>query len=158
MTMTLHDPKSGSAPVLEPFQVFRRTGLYLGTALLALGAATVLGLLAATRGPVWLWAPAGVLALLGLIALPGVLDAQTPIFVADEHGVRLHERDNWVGLLWSEMGVLIVEPRSGRHDARIRIITKDGRGVHETPVGFTTRVSVAEAEVQLARRRAAASY
>lgn len=145
-------------PPLEPFQVMRRTSLYLGAALLAFAAAAAVGAVAFLRGPVWLWGPAGVLLILALVALPGVGDAKTPTFVADEYGVRLHNRDTWIGLLWNEMGVLIVEPRTGFREPRIKIVAKDGRSTYSTPVGITTKVSVADAEVQLARRRAAASY
>jgi hypothetical protein len=107
---------------------------------------------------VWLWGVVGILAIFALVALPGVTDSKTPIFVADEYGVRLHNRDTWIGLLWNEMGVVIVEPRNGFTEPRIKIVAKDGRSTYSTPVGFTTNVSVADAEVQLARRRAAAAY
>jgi hypothetical protein len=102
--------------------------------------------------------PAGVLILLALVALPGILDARTPVFVADRYGVRLHQKDNWVGLLWREIGMIVVNPGGGGRDAHIRIIGKDARQTYTCPVGLTTSVSVAEAEVELARRRAAAAY
>lgn len=140
------------------FEVFRRTGLYLGAAIVAGVAAASLAVVALLQGVAWLWAPAAVLLLLGLVALPGIRDAGTPIFVADEYGVRLHERDTWVGLLWREMDEVVVEPANGWRDARIRISSKGSRRKYATTVGFTTSVSVTEAEVELARRRAAASY
>ena len=140
------------------FQIFRRAGLYLGTAILAIVAAAALGLTAILRDYAWLWVPAGVLILLALVALPGILDARTPVFVADRYGVRLHQKDNWVGLLWREIGMIVVNPGSGGRDAHIRIIGKDARQTYTCPVGLTTSVSVAEAEVELARRRAAAAY
>ena len=156
--MSFDDSSMRKAPALEPFQVMRRTGLYIGAALLALAAAAAVGAAAFLRGPVWLYVPAGILVIFALVALPGVTDAKTPIFVADEYGVRLHNRDTWIGLLWNEMGVLIVEPRNGFAEPRIKIVAKDGRSTYSTPVGLTTNVSVADAEVQLARRRAAAAY
>jgi hypothetical protein len=141
------------------FQVFRRTRLYLGTTIVAALAAAALGVVALLQGVAWLWAPAAILLLLGLFAVPGIANAQTPVFVADEYGVRLHEGDTWVGLLWREIDEVVVEPASGGRDARIRIGRKDSsRRIHAIPVGFTTSVSVSEAEVELARRRAAASY
>lgn len=141
------------------FQIFRRAGLYLGTAVLALVAAAALGVTALMRDLEWLWVPAGVLILLGLVALPGIIDARTPVFVADRYGVRLHQRDNWVGLLWREISEIVVQPGRGAvRDARIRIVGKDARQTFRSPVGFTTTVSVAEAEVELARRRGAAAY
>jgi hypothetical protein len=140
------------------FQIFRRTGLYLGTAILAITAAAALGVAAVARDVPWLWVPAGVLVLLGLVALPGIIDARTPIFVADRYGVRLHQRDNWVGLLWREISLVVVYPGGGGRDAHIRIVGKDARQTYTSRVGFTTTVSVAEAEVELARRRGAAAY
>jgi hypothetical protein len=140
------------------FQIFRRTGLYLGTAVLAVAAAAALGVAALVRDVPWLWVPAGALVLLGLVALPGIIDARTPVFVADRYGVRLHQKDNWVGLLWREISEVVVHPGGGARDARIRIVGKDARQTYSSPVGFTTTVSVAEAEVELARRRGAAAY
>jgi len=140
------------------FQIFRRAGLYLGTAIVAVVAAAALGVAAVLRDVPWLWVPAGALVLLGLVALPGIIDARTPVFVADRYGVRLHQRDNWVGLLWREISQVVVNPGSGLRDAHIRIVGKDARQTYSCPVGFTTTVSVAEAEVELAWRRAAAAY
>jgi hypothetical protein len=140
------------------FQIFRRAGLYLTTSVLAVLAAAALAGTAVVKDITWLWAPAVVLVLLGLAALPGILDARTPVFVADRYGVRLHQRDNWIGLLWREITEVVVDPGGGGLDARIRIVGGDGRQAYTCPVGFTTSVSVAEAEVELARRRAAAAY
>jgi len=140
------------------FQIFRRTGLYLGTAVVALVAAVALGATALMRDLSWLWVPAGALVLLACVALPGILDSQTPVFVADRYGVRLHQRDNWVGLLWREISEIVVNPGSRGRDAYIRVVGKDARQTYRSPVGFTTTVSVAEAEVELAWRRAAAAY
>jgi hypothetical protein len=156
--MSLDDRSQREAPALEPFQVMRRTSLYAAATLLPLAAAVGLAAVALLRGPMWLWGPVGILVIFALVALPGVGDSKTPTFVADEYGVRLHNRDTWIGLLWNEMGVLIVEPRTGFREPRIKIVAKDGRSTYSTPVGLTTKVSVADAEVQLARRRAAASY
>ena len=140
------------------FQIFRRTGLYLTTAVFAVLAAAALGVAALIRDVAWLWGPAGVLVVLALVALPGILDAQTPVFVADRYGVRLHQKDNWVGLLWREISEIVVNPAGRGRDAHIRIVGKDARQTYSSPVGFTTTVSVAEAEVELAWRRAAAAY
>jgi len=140
------------------FQIFRRAGLYLGSAILAVIAAAALALTALVRDVPWLWVPAGVLVVLALIALPGIIDARTPVFVADRYGVRLHQKNNWVGLLWREISEVVVNPGSGRRDAHIRIVGKDARHTYTCPVGLTTTVSVAEAEVELAWRRAAAAY
>jgi hypothetical protein len=140
------------------FQIFRRAGLYLGTAILAVIAAAALAVTALVRDVSWLWVPAGVLVLLALMALPGIIDARTPVFVADRYGIRLHQKDNWIGMLWREIAEIVVDPGGGGRDAHIRIVGKDARQTFTSRVGFTTTVSVAEAEVELARRRAAAAY
>ena len=139
------------------FQIYRRAGLYLGTTIFAVIAGGASVIAAAMQGVDWLWAPAGVLFVLGLIALPGIIDAQTPVLVADRYGVRLHQGDNWVGLLWREISEVVVVP-GGVRDARIRIVAKDAGQTYTCPVGLTTTASVAEAEVELAWRRAAAAY
>ena len=154
-----HTPRPRVYGEADPqFQVFRRTGLYLTATIVAAVAAVAVAVAALLQGVAWLWVPAAFLLLLGLMALPGVRDSETPIFVADEYGVRLHERDTWVGLLWREIDEVVVEPASATRDAHIRLTSKNSRRTYSTPVGFTTSVSVSEAEVELARRRAAASY
>ena len=142
----------------EPFQIYRRWGLYLVTGIAAIGIAAAVAAAAALRGPDWLWVIAAPLLIIGLVALPGVADRKTPLLVADGHGVRLRDGADWVGLLWSEIAQIVVEPRAGVHDPRVKVVTSDGRQVYSTPVGFTTDVSIADAEVELARRRAAAAY
>jgi hypothetical protein len=145
---------------IEPgFQIFRRAGLYLGTAIFAVIAGGASVVAATMQGVDWMWAPAGILFVLGLIALPGIIDARIPVLVADRYGVRLHQGDNWVGLLWREISEIVVDPGGGGRDARIRIVGKDARQTYTCAVGIiTTTASVSEAEVELAWRRAAAAY
>ena len=142
----------------EPFEIHRRGSLYAVLALACLAVAAGFGWLAVDRAEPLLWVPAGVFVVLALAALPGVLDARTPLFVADDHGVRMREGAGWVGLLWSEMGEIRVERREGLYDPRVKVITPDGLRIHSAPLGFGTTVSPGEAEVQLARRRDAARY
>jgi hypothetical protein len=157
--MTLHDPAPEARDDAQPFVIFKRTSLYVGLTVAALLIAAGFCLMAFLRDSWWLVIPAVVLAALGFITLPGVGDARTPLFVADDHGVRMRHSDGWIGLLWSELGEIRVEPRVGlRHDARVKVISLDGLRIYDAPVGFATNVTAAEAEVQLARRRAAAAY
>src|SRR4051812_31093109 len=44
------------------------------------------------------WVLAGVLGLVGVVNLAALLDARTPLLVADELGVRLRLGGTWVGL------------------------------------------------------------
>ena len=157
--MTVHDPPPGAASATVPFVIMRRTGLYVGLTVATLLIAAGFGALAVIREDWRLAIPAVLFAVLGFITLPGVGDARTPLFVADDHGVRMRHDNGWIGLLWSELGELRVEPRVGlRHDARVKVISHDGLRIYDSPVGFATNVSPAEAEVQLARRRSAAAY
>jgi hypothetical protein len=145
--------------MLDPFEIRRRTGLYLLLALACFALAAGFGWLAYDRDDVVLWAPAAVLAVLGVIHLAGLRDARTPLFVADDHGVRMRAREGWVGLLWSEMGEIRVERRIGiRFDPRVKVVSRDGTKFYTSPLGLATNVSPGEAEVQLARRRSAAAY
>lgn len=147
-----------AVPTEQTFEIRRRTSLYV---------LLVLGPLAVAAGFAWfaldlaeplLWVPCVLFALLALTGVPGLLDARTPLFVADAHGVRMRSGRPWVGLLWREIADIRVEPREGRHDACVKVVSPDGSRVHRAPVGFGTTVSVGEAEVQLAKRRAAAAY
>jgi hypothetical protein len=157
--MTLHDPPPGLGFDMVPFVILRRTGLYIGLTVATLLLAAAFVAVAVVRDQWWLVIPAVVFAALGIITLPGVGDARTPLFVADDHGVRMRHEHGWIGLLWSELGEIRVEPRVGlRHDARVKVISHDGLRIYDAPVGFATNVSPAEAEVQLARRRSAAAY
>jgi len=103
--------------------------------------------------------PAAVLVVVAATYLRGLRDARTPLFVADDHGVRLRAAEGWVGLLWSEMGEIRVERREGvRHDPRIKVVSSDGLRFYTSPLGIATSATPGEAEVQLARRREAAAY
>lgn len=155
--MHIHDAIA-APPDPEPFEILRRWWIYLLTGVVALFTAGLVAAVAALNGPAWLWALAVLLLAFGLVALPGVADRETPLFVADSHGVRLRDGGDWVGLLWREIAHIVVEPRAGLHDPRIKVVTADGRHLYVTPVGFTTDVSMADAEVQLARRRATHAY
>lgn len=151
-----------------PFEIHRRAGVYgvLAAVCLALAVAFVAvgflreGLLEGgfLDGRLAPWVAAVVLAGLGLYVGRGVLDARTPLFVADAHGVRMRDGAGWVGLLWSEMADLRVEERDGRHDPRIKVVSPDGRHIYTAPLGFATTVSVREARDHLATRRPAGGY
>lgn len=143
-----------------PFEIHRRIPLLAILAGLCFALAAAFAWLAYDRGDLVLWAPVVVLVVLGLSNLGGLRDSGTPLFVADDHGVRLRSSDGgWVGLLWSEMGEIRVERRVGiRHDPRVKVVSSDGLRFYTSPLGLATTSSPGEAEVQLARRRSAAAY
>ena len=143
----------------DDFEVRRRTGLYLLLVVLCLALAAGFGWVAYDRQEPLLALPAVVLVLVAGTHARGLRDARTPLFVADDHGVRLRSDHGWVGLLWSELGEIKVEPREGvRHDPRIKVVSTDGLRFYTSPLGIATNVSPGEAEIQLARRREAAAY
>ncbi|MEV7396780.1 hypothetical protein [Aeromicrobium sp. NPDC092404] len=143
----------------DPFEIRRRTSLYVLLAVACFAVAAGYAWLAYDRGEPLLWLFTGVFVVLGVIHLLGLRDSRTPLFVADDHGVRLRGREGWVGLLWSEMGEIRVERRIGlRFDPRVKVVSRDGTKFYTSPLGLATNVSPGEAEVQLARRRSAAAY
>jgi hypothetical protein len=143
----------------DAFEIRRRTGLYLVLVLLCLALAAGFGWTAYDRQEPLLALPVVVLVLVAGTLARGLRDARTPLFVADDHGVRLRSDHGWVGLLWSELGEIKVEPREGvRHDPRIKVVSTDGLRFYTSPLGLATNVSPGEAEIQLARRREAAAY
>ncbi|MBD8605968.1 hypothetical protein IFT73_03805 [Aeromicrobium sp. CFBP 8757] len=143
----------------DAFEIRRRTGLYLLLVLLCLALAAGFGWVAYDRQQPLLAVPAVVLVLVAGTHARGLRDARTPLFVADDHGVRLRSDHGWVGLLWSELGEIKVEAREGvRHDPRIKVVSTDGLRFYTSPLGLATNVSPGEAEIQLARRREAAAY
>jgi hypothetical protein len=144
---------------LQPFEIRRRTKLFASLGLLCFALAAGFGWFAYDREEPLLWIPVAVLALIGLINLWATRGARAPLFVADDHGVRLRGREGWVGLLWSEMAEIRVERRVGiRYDPRVKVVSKDGTRFYTSPLGLATDTSPGEAEVQLARRRPTAAY
>jgi hypothetical protein len=143
-----------------PFEIRRRVQLFAILAGLCFLLAAGFGWFAYDRGDLYLWLPVVLLVGLGAGNLRGLRDSRAPLFVADDHGVRLRSADGgWVGLLWSEMGEIRVEHRVGlRHDPRVKVVSSDGSRFYTSPLGLSTNASPGEAEVQLARRRSAAAY
>jgi len=145
---------------VHPFEVRRRGTLYAAIGLAAAVLAVMFGMRAVDhKEQWWLWGAVATLAIIAYFHLVVTLDARTPLFVADNHGVRLREGNDWAGIMWSDMGEIRVERREGwRHDPRIKVVSSDGSYVFTAPLGIATTASPAEAEVQLASRRRSASY
>lgn len=141
-----------------PFEIRRRIWLNLVAFFVPLVVAAGFGWFAYDRQDPVLWVPVVVLVALAVPALSGLRDVRTPLFVADDHGVRMRDGRVWVGLLWHEMADVRVEHRSGRFDPRVKVISPDGQKIYTAQLGFTTTSSADEAETQLAKRRGAAAY
>ena len=68
---------------------------------------------ASESGAVLDWALCGVLAAIAVLYLVALLDARTPLLVADELGVRIRFGHQWRGLPWDAVETALVSPRRG---------------------------------------------
>lgn len=65
------------------------------------------------------WVLFGVMAMVGGYHLAALVDARTPLLVADDLGVRFRLGHDWRGLPWEAVGQVVVHPRRG--------LLRDGR-------------------------------
>ncbi len=146
----------------QPFEIRRRSWLYALVVLLAWALAAGFAWIALDRPGYapqpWLWTACGVLVAIGLAFTWMLRQVRTPLFVADLHGVRLLGENGWVGFLWREMGDVRVESRRLLRGPRVSVRGQDDDREHSITLGVATNVSAPRAEIELARRRAAASY
>jgi cytoskeletal protein RodZ len=110
------------------------------------------------------WALCLVVAGIAVLHLAHLVDARTPLLVADDLGVRIRFRHQWRGLPWDAVDTVAVTPRRGLRDGRLMfgphslaraLDGLDARGrraaalnqklygaAMAVPLGLTTRVSV----------------
>ena len=62
------------------------------------------------------------MALVAVAHLAALVDARTPLLVADEHGVRLRLGRSWTGLTWASLQRVELTERSGLRDGRIVLV------------------------------------
>jgi cytoskeleton protein RodZ len=66
------------------------------------------------------WVLCLVMALVAAAFLANLVDARTPLLVADDLGVRIRLGNQWRGLPWDAVGKVVVQPRRGLvHDGRL---------------------------------------
>ncbi|WP_210651454.1 helix-turn-helix domain-containing protein [Nocardioides sp. SYSU D00065] len=181
-TESHHDTESGRADVLgvapHALEVRRSAAVAAGVGLTA-SAVAIAYLARATQGGSALdWAFVAVMGLLGAYWLAGLVDARTPLLVADAQGIRIRLGRTWRGLPWSAVrhvehtprrgalrdGRLVVVPhnlelveseltRAGRRHARV------SRMLHgapfAVPLGLSTRVVGADGDLTAALERVA---
>jgi len=110
------------------------------------------------------WALCVVMAAVAAVYLASLVDARTPLLVADDLGVRIRLGDEWRGLPWEAIGQVVVHPRRGLlRDGRLVFVPRsraraleglDGKARRHValnqkmygaalavPLGTTTRVS-----------------
>jgi hypothetical protein len=182
---TAHDEsvlETIGGPVTAPehlVEVRRSPGLTAGLGAGASLVAVAYLARAAGGGGVLDWLLAIVLGLVGIANLAALLDARTPLLVADDLGVRLRLGRSWVGLPWA--GLQEVEHRARRGwwrdglltvrthyvqrvledlDPGGRRIARFNRRMHAwplvVPLGLSTRVVGAEPDLTTALRELAA--
>jgi transcriptional regulator with XRE-family HTH domain len=137
-------PRPLAEPDPEPVvvEVRRRAGLAALIGVLAAGVAALYLTRALDSGSGLAWA---VFALFGLVALAylGVLvDARTPLLVADEQGLRLRTGRTWAGLTWGSLRRVDVVASHGLRDGRLVATPRNAdRPTLGVPLSLSTRVT-----------------
>lgn len=153
-------------PVAAPAGVEIRRSSLLAALLGGAASAVAIAYLgrAASGGGVLDWALAGGMALLGALWLVALVDARTPLLVADGHGLRIRLGRSWTGLPWGALARVEHLPRRGLlgdgrlvpvpYDPDLALTGLDGRarrrsrfaarwygGPLAVPLGLATRVA-----------------
>ncbi len=133
---SVSEPLSEDGGVVE---VRRNAGLVGGIG----GAAAVVAILYLSRATStggWLdWVLCLVMAGVAAAYLQGLVDARTPLLVADVHGIRVRQGRTWHGVPWSD--VEAVEHRARRGplaDGWLEVFPRDGAPV-AVPLSMSTR-------------------
>jgi hypothetical protein len=177
------DDADRSAPTNEPLGlapdvVEIRRNAALAALVGALASATAIAYLAraSTTGAALDWALAAVMGLLGAVHLAALVDARTPLLVADTQGVRIRLGQSWRGLPWGALRQVEHRPRRGLlHDGRLVVVVRnperlieelDARGRRQSrlsrrlygapfavPLALSTRVSGAGEDLSAALAR-----
>jgi hypothetical protein len=143
-------------------EVRRRAGLAVALGVGASLVAIAYLARAVSHGGVLDWVLFGVLGTIGVVNLAALLDARTPLLVADDLGVRLRLGRSWVGLPWGGLhevehrpqrgwwrdGLLVVRPHYAQRviedlDRAARRTARLNRRLHgaplAVPLGLATR-------------------
>ena len=180
MSAAMHQPTDDTYPssshdeeattVATPVVVRRNAGL---AALVGAGASAIAiaYLWRATQSSAAIdWALCLVMASIAAVYLANLVDARTPLLVADELGVRIRLGNQWRGLPWDAVDRVVVQPRRGLfRDGRLMFAPHslpralDGLDVRgrraaalnqkmygvalAVPMGITTRVSAQGADL-----------
>ncbi|HET8561622.1 MAG TPA: RodZ domain-containing protein [Marmoricola sp.] len=84
---------------------------------------------ASSGGAAWDWLIFVVMAVLGTVQLAALVDARTPLLLADTLGVRLRLGREWRGLPWSALDQVVVERRDSMlRDGRLVLSPRDLAG------------------------------
>ena len=75
------------------------------------------------------WAVCALMALVAVAHLAALLDARTPLLVADDLGVRLRLGRSWAGLTWGSLRRVQVTGRAGLRDGRVVLVPRNAERV-----------------------------
>ena len=171
-----HDPGDTRPEPAPPLEVEVRR--HAAVAALVGAASSAMAIAYVTRavstGGVLDWVFGLVLGAVGVSQLVALVDARTPLLVADGFGIRLRLGREWRGLPWDSLEQVVVEPRTSLiHDGRLvvapRHLNRALEGLDRkarrqvalsqklyaaplvVPLGMTTRVSTDDLVAELAR-------
>lgn len=108
-----------------PFEIRRNT--LLSAVLGITAAATAIAYLgrASSRGTTLDWVICLVLTAVAVIQLVALVDARTPLLVADDQGIRVRLGGEWLGLPWSTVEQVVVEERDTPvRDGRLVVVPR----------------------------------
>ncbi|GAA1931512.1 helix-turn-helix domain-containing protein [Nocardioides hwasunensis] len=176
----LDDEVTGFSPDLVPdhVEVRRHAGVAAGVGLTASAVAIAYFGRATQSGSALDWAFVVAMGLLGVYWLVGLVDARTPLLVADAQGIRIRLGRTWRGLPWTAVHHVEHTPRRGLlHDGRLVVVPHNlelieaeltGAGKRHTsvsrllhgaplavPLGLSTRVVGAGEDLSAALGRVA---
>ena len=137
-----HATPTGLALAPESVVVRRNAGLAALVGGLASAMAIAWATRAAESGAVLDWALAAVLGVLGIGHLAALVDARTPLLVADAQGVRLRLGRAWRGLPWGALARVEHTPRRGLlRDGRLVMVVHNPARLLEELDGSARRQS-----------------
>lgn len=127
-TVVTTDPaEMEAAEESSTVEVRRRVPLAAALGLAGSGVAIAYLVRATSTGSVLDWAVCAVMAAVGGVQLLALLDARSPLLVADEHGLRVRRGRTWHGLPWSDVErIEHLKPRGPFRDGRLDVFGADG--------------------------------
>jgi hypothetical protein len=129
--LTAEEPAEEASGAAEPatVEVRRRAGVAALVGVLAGAVATAYLARAVDTGSALDWAVCALMALVAVAHLAALLDARTPLLVADDLGVRLRLGRSWAGLTWGSLRRVQVTGRAGLRDGRVVLVPRDAERV-----------------------------
>jgi cytoskeleton protein RodZ len=129
--VTAEEPVDEASVAAEPatVEVRRRAGVAALVGVLAGAVATAYLARAVDTGSALDWAVCALMALVAVAHLAALLDARTPLLVADDLGVRLRLGRSWAGLTWGSLRRVRVSGRAGLRDGRVVLVPRDAERV-----------------------------